>query len=471
MNLFGFASEQDSDIYRRSLLYNVNWFISLRWAAAISIFGITFFSTRIFKLGLEEKRLYLLGTLVIIYNIFIFLWLRASQTKYDGRLQVVFARISAHMQIVLDMVTLGFLIHFSGGVESPFLFIFIFHPIFAAVILSAAEAYFYTVVSIAIVGSVSIFEHTRMIPHYHIAGFLPSENIDSLLFSAGSLFAFSIIQIIAVVIISVIMKGLRKKQAEVEKIKQELEEKNARLKKKDEMRLLFLASATHDLKSPLNTITSYIRSLADGYMGEVAEDQKRVLLRILLRINGLRQLINDVLKLGEIEMEDGKGKNLEKFDIIKLLSESVDEFKSLAKEHGVSVIFEPQIKRVIVLADPAQIDEVIHNYISNAIKYNRENGRVTICAEITGNNVKISVSDTGLGIKEEEIPRVFSDFFRSPEVKRLKIEGSGLGLGIVKRIVERFGGSVGVTSKYQEGSTFYFTLPVAESEDVTAGTA
>ncbi len=462
--------EQDSEISRISLLYNVNWFISLRWLAAISIILITFFATKIFSLGLQQNKIYLIGVLIFAYNILIYLWFKASQIKYNGAKCLQFARISAHIQIIFDMIALGFLTHFSGGIESPFLFVFIFHPIFASIIISSIEAYIYTVFSILFVGAISIFEHIGLLSHFHIDGFLPFENINSFTFSIGSLFAFSVIQITSVIITSLLMRDLRKKQNELERIKVELEKKNEKLKKKDEMRLLFLASATHDLKSPLNTITSYIQSMVDGYMGEVGEDQKKVLQRILVRINGLRQLISDVLKLGEIEMEEDAGKRVKKFDIITLLAESVEEFKSVAMEKNIKIIFEPHLKEAIVVADPIKIDEVIHNYISNAIKYNRENGTVKITTEKLNGNIKILVSDTGYGIKDEEIPRLFSDFFRSSDIKKMKLEGTGLGLGIVKRIIEKYGGSVGVSSKYGEGSTFYFVLPLSTSEEMTAGT-
>jgi signal transduction histidine kinase len=265
------------------------------------------------------------------------------------------------------------------------------------------------------------------------------------------------------------MRDFRKNQADLERIRAELEEKNKKLKQKDEMRLLFLASATHDLKSPLNTITSYIQSMVDGYMGNITDEQRRVLQRILNRINGLRQLISDILILGEFESGEEKEVKSERFDIIQLLRESVEEFRPLASERGISLRFESYVERAYVKADPLKIDEVIHNYISNAIKYNRDNGSVMVRAELKGGFVEVSVADTGIGLKEEDLKRLFTDFFRASEVKKNKIEGTGLGLAIVKRIIERYGGYVWAESRYNEGSTFYFKLPVDSSEEGGAG--
>ncbi len=468
MSLFRFSFGIESEISRKSLLYNVNWFISLRWLAVISIFTITFFARRLFGIELDEKTFYLIGLLVLFYNVFIFLWFRYNQRRCRGDLCVQNALLSSHIQIMLDMIALGFLIHFSGGVESPFLYVFIFHPIFASVILSTPVAFFYALLSVAIAGILAMGEHLRIIDHHHLGGFLPSENIDSFLFSLGSFAAFTVIQFTAVIITSLIMKDLRRKQSEIENIKKELEEKNEKLKKKDEMRLLFLASATHDLKSPLNTITSYIQSMLDGYMGNVSEEQKKILTRILSRIGGLRQLISDVLELGEFEMGEEKEIRRERFDIIKLLSESIGEFRPQAAQRGIGISFERDTESCFVLADPHKIDEVIHNYISNAIKYNRENGLVTVKAQLLSDRIRISVSDTGIGIKEEEMSRLFTDFYRSSEVKKMGVEGTGLGLGIVKRIIGRYGGTVGAESVYQKGSTFFFELPIDKSEESRA---
>ncbi|MGC8927350.1 MAG: sensor histidine kinase [Myxococcota bacterium] len=470
MSLFRFNFDIESDIGRKSLLYNVNWFISLRWLAVFSIFTVTLLAKWLFQIELEVEKIYVIGLVVLLYNIVIFFWFRYAQRNCKGDLCLNFALVSSHIQIMLDMIALGFLIHFSGGIESPFLFVFIFHPVFASIILTTPIAGFYAVFSIAIVGLLSLGEYSKIIDHHHLKGFFAYENIDSFAYSMGSFAAFSLIQITSVVITSLIMNDLRKKQIAIESIKRELEEKNDKLRRKDEMRLLFLASATHDLKSPLNTITSYIQSMIDGYMGEISAEQRHILLRILSRINGLRQLISDILILGEFETEERAEIKRERFDIIKLLSESIEEFRPLAKEKGIIITFENRIDRCFVSADPMKIDEVIHNYLSNAIKYNRENGSINIQATLEGENIRISVSDTGIGIKEEEFPRLFTDFFRSTDVKKSKIEGTGLGLGIVKRIIERYNGKVGVESKYGVGSTFYFLLPVDKSEEGVTGT-
>ncbi len=206
-------------------------------------------------------------------------------------------------------------------------------------------------------------------------------------------------------------------------------------------------------------------------MGEITPKQKEILTRIVSRIGGLRHLISDVLKLGELEMGEDKEVRRERFDLIRLISESIEEFRGIASEKGIKILFEKEVGSSFVLADPHRVDEVVHNYISNAIKYNRENGEVIIRASVEKDNIKISVTDTGRGIKEEELPRLFTDFFRSSDVKKEKIEGTGLGLAIVKRIIERYGGKVGVESIYQQGSTFWFTLPVDRSEESRTGAA
>jgi|GEM_PF-2066144 len=464
-----FFTEDRSEFAKKSLLYNVNWFISLRWVAALTIFLMTFAATNIFGVRLNYIPIYIVGFVVILYNMLLFIWFKLSQLNCKGDSCVRYAMISAHLQIILDITALTFLIHLSGGIESPFLFVFIFHPIFASIIISDVSAYLYSVFSIAAVIIMTLLERGGVLSHYHISEIFVSENISSSLYIVSSITSFVLIQVVSVIITSLIMRDFRKKQADLERIRAELEEKNKKLKQKDEMRLLFLASATHDLKSPLNTITSYIQSMVDGYMGNITDEQRRVLQRILNRINGLRQLISDILILGEFESGEEKEVKSERFDIIQLLRESVEEFRPLASERGISLRFESYVERAYVKADPLKIDEVIHNYISNAIKYNRDNGSVMVRAELKGGFVEVSVADTGIGLKEEDLKRLFTDFFRASEVKKNKIEGTGLGLAIVKRIIERYGGYVWAESRYNEGSTFYFKLPVDSSEEGGAG--
>ena len=462
-----FLSADRTEFAKRSLLYNVNWFLSLRWVAALTIFIMTFVATNLFGIRLNYIPIYVIGFIVILYNLLLYIWFRLSQLSCKGERCVHYAMISAHMQIILDLIALAFLIHLSGGIESPFLFVFIFHPIFASIIISDISAYLYSAFSITLVICIALLEAGGILNHYHI---FSSENLYSTLYITATITSFVLIQVVSVVITSLIMKDFRKNQAELERVEKELEQKNERLKQKDEMRLLFLASATHDLKSPLNTITSYVQSMIDGYMGSISDEQRKVLQRILNRINGLRQLISDVLILGEFESGDEREARYERFDIVQLLRESIEEFKPLATERGITLTFESTAERVYVKADPSKIDEVIHNYISNAIKYNRNNGTVTVKAALRDKFVEISVADTGIGIREEDLQRLFTDFFRASDVKKNKIEGTGLGLGIVKRIAERFGGRVWAESRYNEGSTFYFTLPIDSSEESGTGT-
>jgi signal transduction histidine kinase len=455
-----FGHRVESAISNRALTQQVRWFMTMRFLAFVLIAATITFAKQALRIPLRYDLLYTAAVCVLAYNCLLFGWFERMRHRCRDEWCVRHARRTAHAQIVLDLASLAAMIHLSGGLESPPLFIFIFHPIFAAILLSRAHAYLYGLLALLVLGAVGVGEHAGALAHHHLEGFLAAEPFRSPTYTWGVLGVFAILQVLGIFITSSLASELRHNQVEVEVLGDDLLRKNAKLEKKDEMRLLLLANTTHDLKSPLNTIDSLIQSLLDGYLGELNAQQVERLGKVLARISGLRALISDILELSAIEVEEAPDKVV-RIDLVKLATETVEDMRPSVEQSGLTIALEADLKEAPVRASLEHLGSVLHNYISNAVKYNRKGGSIRVRIGASDEIATCAVKDTGIGIEQEDLPRLFSDFFRTLEAKKSGQEGTGLGLGIVKRILERYGGTVGVESRFGEGSTFLLSLPLA----------
>jgi len=221
----------------------------------------------------------------------------------------------------------------------------------------------------------------------------------------------------------------------------------------------FLQKAAHQLRSPFGAIYSLLKVLRKGYLGPVSDKQQDTILRCEKRLEMLGTLVNDLLKLG-IKRQHQDRAAIQAVDGVKVLRALEELYASSASEKGVGVEFVIEESLPELMADEKLLDELFGNLVSNAIKYTRPGGkvRVSLAAE-REHVVRFEVSDTGIGIPEEEVPRLFTEFFRAENAKALAEQGTGLGLVIVKEILDFLRGSISVKSKVGEGSTFTCLLP------------
>jgi PAS domain S-box-containing protein len=242
-----------------------------------------------------------------------------------------------------------------------------------------------------------------------------------------------------------------RKRAEEEATKQALEAN--RLKSE------FLANMSHELRTPLNGIIGFTELLHDGKAGPVSAEQKEFLGDILTSSQHLLQLINDVLDLAKIE--SGKMKfQPEPVDLAKSVSEARDILKHMADSKRISVGIEIAPDLGTAMTDPAKLQQVLYNYLSNALKFTPDEGRVTVKVRPEdGDCFRLEVEDTGIGIKPEDLKRLFVEFQQLDATMAKKYPGTGLGLALTKRIVEAQGGQVGVRSTRGKGSLFFAVLP------------
>jgi two-component system phosphate regulon sensor histidine kinase PhoR len=229
-------------------------------------------------------------------------------------------------------------------------------------------------------------------------------------------------------------------------------------KQLDQMKSDFVNMVAHELRSPLVAIQQINSVILDELAGPVGEKQQDLVHRSSKKIDALLDLINSLLDVAKMEA----GKYIQHqvpTDIGKTIKETVALMEPRAKERGITLI--QSVKKLKpVQADPKSIEEIFNNLISNAINYSPEGGKVSVTAEGLGEYLEIKVSDTGVGIPFEELPKIFDKFYRVKQPKTREIIGTGLGLSIVKGIVDALHGTIDVDSAVNKGTTFRILLPV-----------
>jgi PAS domain S-box-containing protein len=251
----------------------------------------------------------------------------------------------------------------------------------------------------------------------------------------------------------------KKLQEELHRKNQALEEQNRLIQQANRLKSEFLANMSHELRTPLNGIIGFAEIMHDGRVGPVSADHKECLQDILTSARHLLQLINDVLDLSKVEagrLEFAP----EKIDPVVLVGEVRDVVRTLAARKRIRLKIEIDPSLAEIVADPRSLKQVLYNYVSNALKFTPDEGEVVIRIKPeTADEFRIEVQDTGVGIRPQDISRLFVEFQQLDTGSSKQYPGTGLGLALTKRIIEAQGGRVGLSSTPGKGSVFHATLP------------
>ncbi len=236
----------------------------------------------------------------------------------------------------------------------------------------------------------------------------------------------------------------------------ELEAKNKRA------RFEFIRILGHELKAPLAAVSGYMYTMRDKILGDDIASYQEMVARSLLRLDQMTKMIGDLLDMTRLESGE-KLRNLEDLDLVTCIRDALDVGKPEANKRGIEIQMHCP-KKLIMHADHSEIDMILNNLISNAVKYNRDNGKIDIHLDTNKDNVTVSVSDTGVGMTEKERQLLFKEFVRIKNDKTRHTLGSGLGLSILKNVVGLYNGTITVESEPGIGSTFTITLKHKNNE-------
>jgi signal transduction histidine kinase len=465
-----FPAEEDAFEYtpeEAALMTRLRIFVRLRWVAILGVIIAALVASRVFHIGFSILPVYVICALIALYNLVLLRQVRSLEIKRVGSL-IQRARTFGNIHIFLDLIALTALLHFTGGIENPFIFFFVFHIIIASIVLHYRAVYMLATSALLMVILVVGLEYIGAIPHVNLTGFA-----SPMLYREGS-YILAVLATLATILYATtymattISGELRMRQRQVVQLSQrllhektgELEQASNEIAKLEEERsrfLGFLGIAAHDLKAPLTAIQGFLWVMLGGYSGELTDKQRNMLKRSSLRITELLNLISDLLDIPRIETGQII-QEMKEISLRQVVKHSLDDLHSVAEQKGVKLEVElPSVLPKIRGSSP-RLQQVITNLLDNAISYTPE-GVVTIRAREEYNEICVEVMDTGIGIPPEDLPRIFDDFFRGSNVE---IKGTGLGLSITRRIVEAHGGRIWVESPCPEsnhGSKFTFTLP------------
>lgn len=233
------------------------------------------------------------------------------------------------------------------------------------------------------------------------------------------------------------------------------------------VRFEFISVVSHELKSPLAAIQSYLGMLKNRTLGDDVAAYDTVIDRTVVRMDGMRKLINDLLDLTRIESGQ-KRREIADLDLADIAAGCIDLIADRARERGIVITLDAD-EPTPLRGDAGEIELIFNNLISNAVKYNRDGGAVTVSVhrrrrgEVDDDDglhdrVVIAVSDTGIGIAADDLPKLFGEFVRIKNEKTRTIEGSGLGLSIVKKLAQAYEGAATVASEPGVGTTFTVDL-------------
>jgi len=226
----------------------------------------------------------------------------------------------------------------------------------------------------------------------------------------------------------------------------------------ERIRRNMISLVSHELRAPLAATVQYLEVILGGMAGKISSEAKEMIDRCNIRIKELLELLSRWLNLATfdpVKMAD----HFQDIDLSGVGRESIEVLKPLAEEKKISLILEKPDDLPPIKGSKVSLGEIFNNVISNAIKYNKAGGWVKVRLYERDQEVWIEISDNGLGIDEEHLQRIFDEFYRVDGRRNAPVKGSGLGLSIVKRLVEAHGGMIDVESRFGEGTTFRISFP------------
>jgi len=230
------------------------------------------------------------------------------------------------------------------------------------------------------------------------------------------------------------------------------------MKKLEYVKSQFVSMVAHELKAPMAAVMGFMNLILDDSMGIKPDKQKEYISRSTKRLQGLIEMVNDLLDISRMEIKK-KEREIKELNIPEILKSNVDFLELELKKKGITVTTNLELDLPPIKADNNEINRLYTNILSNALKYNKEKGTIDISAYKSGNYVVTKIADTGIGMKPEDREKLFQEFFRVKNDQTRNIPGTGLGLSIVKRIVESYSGKIEVDSEYGKGTTFIIKFP------------
>jgi signal transduction histidine kinase len=438
-----------------SLVQRAYWLIRLRWVAIAALAAAAFGASEFMGVSLPVARLYTIAAVVLLYNLGLYellrYWTQGGKEPSDARIGGILA-----MQISTDLFILTAILHFSGGIENPFLLFFAFHMIIASILRSRRQSYMQATLAVILFGGLVVLEAIEGLPHYSLKGFAGHGLYRDGRYVLGTLFVFSVTLYLIVYMTTSISEQLSRHQ-------EALERANAQLREKDKVKNEYVLRVTHDIKGHLAAVLGSLDVISGEMLGPLNAGQRDFVSRAYRRTTSCLEFIGALLKLTRMKLTGRL--EAEQFSLRKCVLNALSLVQSRAGDKSIALAhrMDPDIE--MIWGESVLIEDTIANILLNAVKYTPQGGRVDLEVKRDHDFVQIRVADTGIGVPESALPRLFEEFYRADNARATERDGTGLGLAFAKQVVERHGGQIWFQDNPGGGSVFTFTLPVAPAED------
>ena len=425
-----------------TLIRRAFWLIRLRWIAVVVLVLGTLFLHDVLGIAVEATELYAVAVLLAAYNGVLLLLLNRFADKADGTTNGIVGKV-IKFQIYADLPIITVLLHYSGGIENPFIFSFVINIIIANFFLSVQESYLQATLAVLLLGIMILLEYLEVIPHYCLEGYIKDCSCRDAGYVLGTYLVFAVVLYIVVYITSHFFSSVK-----------ETAKTNARLLEKDHIKDEYVARLTHDIRGHLATIQS---CLSVVLIGTLDKQSSEFTTRAFKRTKKLTDFAKTFMTLTKVRL-NGKA-DMSEFSLKLTVNRVVDSLRSGAEEKSIKLTCSISETVENIQGVESYIEEMLVTLLLNAIKYTPENGDITVRLKRELNSVCLQISDIGIGIPAAEQVRMFDEFYRAGKATEVEENSPGLGLVIVKYIVEIHGGNIVVDSQEGRGTTFTITLP------------
>ncbi|MFO8012093.1 MAG: HAMP domain-containing sensor histidine kinase [Phycisphaerae bacterium] len=450
---------RDLTLTERVLFERLGWFVEVRWAAGVCALVFMALGWYGFDVRFEA-----LPAVLVIFGLFLynaFFSLCAREIYQAGRISQRWLLALAHAMVLCDLLAVAALIHFIGGVENHFIVLFIFPMIVASEFFLKTTAYVYAAAAVGLIHAIGWGEYLLYESAHYPLQVLVAEDPERFepLVAPGAgqhgVFVFQVCFVMTfavfatVFVASSIATRLRQRE-------EELEEAYHGLRSLEQVKSSFMRKTSHELRAPVGALQSLLvaakRQMPEGAPG------RDLVARAAGRTEHMLDLIDDLLRYSRLRAA-ARTLGRERVELAEIVRGAAEMFGPRAEEKGVRLDVQADSAEVVGVRD--SLTDLVNNLVSNAIRYTPDGGRVTVRAGTEAGRPRLAVADTGIGIPDDELPHIFDEFFRGREAKETFAHGTGLGMTIIRRVVEMHGGDIDVTSAPGQGTEFVVTFPPA----------
>jgi len=425
----------------------LSWSVQTRWLGILGYFLATLVTKYFFHLNIPFENIWYLLGMMLVLNTGYYLILKISTDISLGT-----EILLLHIHIIIDLLILTVLLHFSGGIDNPIFLFYLFHVVLSSIVFSRTAAVAYATLVVFLFSFLTYLEYAGIIDHYSL---YETSLHQSHLYIYLLLAVFIITVYVTAYICTTLVHIYRESKRKIDQLNEQLIEL-------DKDRTNFFRFTSHELKSPIIAIKSSIDGVVSNYRSKIDERAMNLLQRASARAGQMLDIIKELLELSRSRLSvEKEEQSLERIDILDILNQIIVQESVHAEEKNINLNSSLEQNIAVFKGKKEDFEKIFRNLINNAIRYTDNGGSVNVSAEYLDNQLKFRVQDTGIGIAEQDLPKIFQEFYRSENAKKVINFGTGLGLSLVKQLVEKYDGIIEIQSELQKGTEFIVDIPIA----------